>query len=456
MLQRTNDRKTRSARKAKITALVERPGTPGEQVAATAALERIAGAAVADPKAPRVIHLTPANIRDLPAPAAAHVIYWDDQVAGLGVRVTAAGVKAYVFNYRVKDSGRQRRVTIGQFPNWKPGAARTEAERLRREVDGGGDPRGDFEEKKAAATMAELCDRFETEHLPRKRASTADSYERALRLHIRPHFGAFAKVADVEPDDIEKLHQKVTAAGHPSEANRVVSVCSKMFSLAIKWKMRTAAAGNPCKGAVERNPENKRTRYMTPDELVRIMATLATHSSDQQFANIVRLLITTGARSKSEVMAMRWADIDLAKGTWTKPGATTKQKTVHHAKLSASALAVLAEIHTHNQEFVFPSDSEVGHVTTIKKGWRGLCKTTGIVGLRIHDLRHSFASFLVSGGASLELIGALLGHTNPATTARYAHLLDEPLFAAVEKVGAIVDAAAASSKDAGAANTREN
>src|SRR6266851_2360317 len=414
MLQRTNDRKTRSARKAKITALVERPGTPGEQVAATAALERIAGAAVADPKAPRVIHLTPANIRDLPAPAAAHVIYWDDQVAGLGVRVTAAGVKAYVFNYRVKDSGRQRRVTIGQFPNWKPGAARTEAERLRREVDGGGDPRGDFGEKKAAATMAELCDRFETEHLPRKRASTADSYERALRLHIRPHFGAFAKVADVEPDDIEKLHQKVTAAGHPSEANRVVSVCSKMFSLAIKWKMRTAAAGNPCKGAVERNPENKRTRYMTPDELVRIMATLATHSSDQQFANIVRLLITTGARSKSEVMAMRWADIDLAKGTWTKPGAT------------------------------------------IKKGWRGLCKTTGIVGLRIHDLRHSFASFLVSGGASLELIGALLGHTNPATTARYAHLLDEPLFAAVEKVGAIVDAAAASSKDAGAANTREN
>ncbi len=431
MLQRTN-------RATKIAALVERPGTPGEQEAATAALERVNGTAVADRPAPNVRHLEDDIVKRLPVPARGYEITWDDKVAGFGIRITAKDYRAFVFNYRTKISGQQRSITIGKFGDWSTAPARKEAKRLRREVDGGADPRGASLELREAPTVSDLADRFETEHLPRKRASTADSYERALRLHIRPHFGQFTKVADVSFDDIDKLHQKVTAAGHPSEANRVVAVCSKMFSCAIRWKMRTVAAGNPAKG-IERNPENKRTRYMTLDELRRLLDALATHSSDQQFADIVRLLIATGARSKSEVFAMRWADIDLAAGTWDKPGATTKQRTVHHAKLSTSALAVLVEIHTHNEEFVFPSDSEVGHVTTIKKGWASLCKAAGITGLRIHDVRHSFASFLVSGGASLELIGALLGHTSPTTTARYAHLFDDPQRAAVEKVGAIVE-----------------
>jgi integrase len=433
MLRRINPRT------AKIVALAERPGTPGEQEAAAAALERIAGATVADRPA-RVIHLDDGVIKRLPVPASGHAIHWDDKIAGFGVRVTAKDYRAFVFNYRVKGTGQQRQKTIGGFPNWSIGAARTEAKRLRREVDGGEDPRGDDRAERAAKTVAELAARFETEHLPRKRASTADSYERALRLHIRPFFGKFKKVADVSSDDIEKLHLKVTAAGTPSEANRCVSVCSKMFSLSIKWKMRTAAAGNPCKGAVERNPENKRARYMTLDELTRLLAALVAHSSDRQFSDIVRMLILTGARSKSEVMAMRWADIDLATGVWTKIGSTTKQRTDHVVSLSDAAREVLAGIHS-GGEWVFPSDSKVGHVTTIKKGWKSLCKAAGITGLRIHDVRHSFASFLVSGGASLELIGALLGHSSPTTTARYAHLFQDPQRAAADKVGAIVSEA---------------
>jgi integrase len=397
--------------------------------------------------APRRVHLDAGTIKRLPVPGPGvdskgrnvgrNVIHWDDEVTGLGLRITSGGSRSFVFGYRVKGTGQQRRVTIGQFPNWTAGAARTRAKQLDQQVDVGQDPRGGFEALREAPTVAALCDRFEREHLPRKRPSTAESYTRALRLHVRPHFGKYAKVADVTFADVDKLHQKVTKAGSPYQANRVVAVLSKLFSLAIKWRMRT---DNPAKG-VERNYEAKLERYLTGDELARILEALASHSSDRQFADIIRMLILTGAR-KGEIFAMRWADIELARGIWTKLGSTTKQKTNHVVSLSEPVLLLLADIHTHNSGFVFPSDGKTGHVVEIKRAWAKLLKAAGITGrLRIHDLRHNFASHLASGGANLPLIGALLGHSNPATTARYAHLFQDPQRAAAEKVAAIVAAA---------------
>jgi len=212
-----------------------------------------------------------------------------------------------------------------------------------------------------------------------------------------------------------------------------------MFSLAIRWGMR---ADNPAKG-IERNPETGRKRYLKGDELARLVTALAAHP-DRQAADIVRMLLLTGAR-RGEVFAMRWADIDLTEGTWTKPGSTTKQKTEHIAPLSAPARQLLAEISDKQRKplgtFVFPGDSATGHAVELKRAWRTICKAADITGLRVHDLRHSFASQLVSGGASLPLIGALLGHSNPTTTARYAHLFQDPQRAAVEKVGAVITAA---------------
>jgi integrase len=209
-----------------------------------------------------------------------------------------------------------------------------------------------------------------------------------------------------------------------------------MFNLAIRWRMRT---DNPSKG-VERNPEAKRKRYLSGDELERLTMTLATYL-DQEVANIIRLLLMTGARS-GEVFGMRWTDLDLVTGTWTKLGSTTKQKSDHVVPLSAPVRQLLVEIRhrQHNQrpEFVFPGPGKTGHVTTIKKAWKAICQASNITNLRVHDLRHSFASQLASGGASLPLIGALLGHSQPATTARYAHLFDDPQRAAVERVAAIV------------------
>jgi integrase len=140
---------------------------------------------------------------------------------------------------------------------------------------------------------------------------------------------------------------------------------------------------------------------------------------------------------------MRWSDVDLGGGTWTKPASTTKQKTDHVVPLSAPARQLLTEIgavqagkHKPLGEFVFPRGA--GHIVSITKAWAVICKAAGISGLRIHDLRHSFASQLASGGASLPLIGALLGHSNPATTHRYAHIFDDPQRAAVERVGAVI------------------
>jgi integrase len=298
-------------------------------------------------------------------------------------------------------------------------------------VDSGADPRGEFEESRDAATVADLIDRFVLEVLPRKRPATIKAYRIMLNKHVKPFFGKHSKVADVVYADVDHLHRTISATGSTYVANRVITVLSRIFSLSIRWQMRS---DNPCRG-VERNPEQKRKRYLSSDELKRLTAALA-ETPDKQFVSIITLLLLTGAR-KTEVLSMRWDNLDLDKGIWSKPASSTKQKSDHVVPLSEAALEVLRAIKPHS-EWVFPNDSKIGHRVEPKNGWAALCKRADIEALRIHDLRHSFASQLVSSGASLPLIGALLGHSNPATTARYAHLFDDPQRDAVEKIGALI------------------
>lgn len=383
---------------------------------------------------------TPAK---LPVPAKGNRVYYDgeDGVKGFGVRVTAAGARSFILTYWTK-GGRQRRITIGTVGNWTTGSARIEARRLKRMIDEGGDPLGDIEAEREAPTVADLCVRFADEYLPRNRPGTVLNYTILLDRYIRPHFGLHTKVAEVRFEDIDALHRKITRAGSPYAANRTVAVLSRMFNLAIRWGMR---ADNPVRG-IERNPENKRKRYLSGEELGRLTTALAAHA-DQDIANIFRLLLLTGAR-RGEVLTMRWADVDPTEGIWSKPGATTKQATDHVVPLSAPARQLLSELRERQTakkkvlpEYVFPGAGSTGHVVSIKKAWKALCQSADISGLRIHDLRHSFASQLASGGASLPLIGSLLGHTQPSTTARYSHLFVDPQRAAVEKVAAIITAA---------------
>lgn len=394
--------------------------------------------------------LTDTLVKNLPIPKTGNRITYDDgdkAVKGFGVRVTAGGSRSFILNYRTR-TGRERRFTIGQFPDWKTAAARDEAGNLKQRIRlNGDDPLAALEADRDAKTVADLAKRFLAEHSERKnRASTTAGYRGIIDRWILPKL-KHLKVAEVTFADVDGLHAHVTKEGGPYVANRMLAVVSKMFSLAIRWKWRT---DNPAKG-VERNPEEKRKRYLNPrkGELEALVKALDEHE-DKQAVNIIRLLLLTGAR-RGEVLNARWDQLDLGEGIWTKPGATTKQKTEHRVPLSAPARQLLAELRTAAETTAEEEGAEIspwvflGRLAGepregIKRAWEEIRKAAGLPDVRVHDLRHSYASILASAGLSLPIIGGLLGHSQASTTQRYAHLFDDPLRAATERVGALVDA----------------
>lgn len=408
------------------------------------------------------------DVVGLAPPAVGSRITYDGEVKGFGVRVTSAGAKAFILNYRV--SGRERRITIGSYPDWTVQAARDEAKALKRRIDVGEDPMGDRHADRAAPTMNDLADRFDAEHLGKRRPATQVDYRSILRLYVRPELGT-AKVADIRHTDIERLHHRIMKTA-PYRANRTVAVLSKMLSLAVKWEMRT---DNPARG-IERAREEKRERYLSLAEIGRLAEVLLTHR-EKATANAIRLLLLTGAR-RSEMLSARWTEFDLSAGVWLKPSAHTKTKKEHRVPLSAPALLLLTEMRVKADdelrrggkvEFIFPG-VEDKPLQEIKRAWLSICRAAGLADhiekrdatgkvvkgadgkpvmvwqstARIHDLRHTYASILASAGLSLPVIGALLGHTQSQTTQRYAHLMDDPLRAATERVGAIVTGGQAS------------
>jgi integrase len=385
--------------------------------------------------------LTDRKVKDLPPPSSGNRITYDREVRGLGVRVTSAGARSWIFNYRSR--GTERRLTIGDTTAWSTKKAREEANRLRRLVDGGQDPMADRHADRAAPTINDLCDRFVAEHMHKLRPGTQDEYHRLLRIHIRPMIGN-KRVADLRYADLDAMHRKIAANG-PYAANRALAVASKMLNLAIRWEMRTE---NPAKG-VERAQEEKRERFLTDAEIAGLSEALVAHP-ERHSANAVRFLLLTGAR-KGETLAATWPQIDFAAGTWTKPAATTKQNKEHRLPLSAPALQLLSEMKVdadrENERrakdklppvtAIFPGSTGKA-LTTIKHFWASISVKAGIPGVRIHDLRHTHASILVNLGHSLPIIGKLLGHTQAATTARYAHLRDDPVREAAERAGAVI------------------
>ncbi|MBN8907371.1 MAG: tyrosine-type recombinase/integrase [Rhodospirillales bacterium] len=390
-------------------------------------------------------------VKGAAAPPTGNQITYDSEVKGFGLRVTAAGATAFILNYRA--AGRERRYTIGSYPDWTAKAAREEAKALKRRIDVGEDPMAERHADRAAATVASLADRFEREHLEKRRAATQVDYRSILRLYVRPRLGPM-KVAEVRHSDVERLHASIAKSAR-YRANRTVAVLSKMFSLAVKWEMR---GDNPARG-IEMVPEQKRERFLSPAEIGRLSAVLQDHP-ERVSANAVRLLLLTGAR-RGEVLSATWSQFDLGAGVWLKPAATTKQKRDHRLPLSAPALQLLvdlkAEADRENERrrrdrlppitHVFPG-RDGRPLQDIKRFWSSVCRRADIDGVRLHDLRHTYASILASAGLSLPIIGQLLGHTQPATTARYAHLMDDPLRAAAERAAGIL-AAASQRSDAG-------
>jgi integrase len=369
-------------------------------------------------------------VRKLVPPARGSTITWDGGVKGFGCRVTAAGARSFVVDYRRRADGVQRRATIGAFPDWSTMAAREQAKRIKRDVDLGADPVGEQAAERAAPTVAELCARFDVEHIAKLAPYTQNEYRTMIRNDIMPALGKM-KVAAVEFEHIERLHTKITERA-PVRANRIYQVIAKMFALAVKWRLRP---DSPAKGIV-RNREHLRRRYLKPEELARLTKALA-EDRNQQAADVFRLLLLTGAR-KGEALSATWDQLDA--GMWTKPPMSTKQRREHCVPLSAPAQQLLdrRRRQSNGSPWVFPGREDSRPREDLKYAWKRICKAAGITGLRIHDLRHSHASFLVSAGFSLPTIGALLGHATPQTTFRYAHLLDDPLRQATERVGALI------------------
>jgi integrase len=410
--------------------------------------------------------LSEAVARKALPPVRGQTLLWDSEVKGFALRLTPGGAKSFILDYRAE--GRQRRITLGAWPDWTVAAARQTAKDMKREVDLGHDPMGERQAQREAPTVLELWERYSIEHLPRK-AVRSQADERVMWTKIiLPRFGKM-KVSLITHDDVDALHRDITEIrGTPVRANRIVEVLRKALNLAIRWKW---LADNPASG-VRRNPEEKRNRYLTRTEIAALARALNEHSETIS-ANVIKLLILTGAR-RGEALGATWEMIDLENGVWTKPSASTKQRKLHRVPLSGPAVQLLTEMKaaamakataagTAPSAHVFPGPTGKP-LTDIKRTWVSVCRKAGLgidvpradargrpildpegkpkmtfqPNVRIHDIRHSFASILVSAGASLPLIGEMLGHSQVQTTARYAHLYDDPLRKAAETVGSFV------------------
>jgi integrase len=366
--------------------------------------------------------------------------HWDSDLTGFGALVSEHGTRTYLVQKRLPD-GRQIKVTIGRHGAWTAEMARARAKVLLGQIAAGLDPTADrraarqAERKRLEApTVQALLDRYMNEHAERKKRPLSIETDRSLiNRHILPKLSR-RKVAEITHADVEQLHRQITVTV-PIAANRVVALLSKAMSLAIRWGWRS---DNPCRG-IERNPEERREPYLTPAELGRLCGAL-NRRHDRLEAACIAFLMLTGAR-RGEALTARWRDFDPAAGIWTKPSSHTKQKRTHRIPLSAAARAVLVQLAERFAPNEPPADAYVfggpEMIHRMRGTWGAVRDEAQLPGLRLHDLRHAYASVLASGGMSLPIIGALLGHSTPVTTARYAHLLDEPLRAATERVGSL-------------------
>jgi integrase len=342
----------------------------------------------------------------------------DKKIAGLGLMVLPSGVQTFYLRYR-EPSGRQQTHRIGRAGVVSLPVAREEAIKILADVARGKTPTTDRKELRSSPTVADLAARVTREHYAKLRPKTVIDYEVAWRLHILPVIGSH-KVATVTTAQVLKLLAGVA----PTQGNRVLAVLRKAMNLAILWGLRET---NPC-AKVPGNGETRRRRYLTRAELERLVAALeafAPAGVRWRFAQLIRLLLLTGARVR-EVMHAEWDWVReeqlVVPARQHKTGRDGHPRVIH---LAPEAMAVLAQLKAQsNSRWVIQGDGD-GHLIGYAKLWAELMEMAQIQDLRVHDLRHSYASTALSAGLTLPQIGGLLGHASPQTTARYAHLQDE-------------------------------
>jgi integrase len=362
---------------------------------------------------------------------------WDSDVRGFGVRCQREA-KVYVLKVRI--AGKQRWFTIGRHgAPWTPETARREARRKLGEIAAGSDPAVARAAEKANPTLAELVSMFLEEHAEAKRKPrTAAEYRRMLTMLVLPRLGE-RRVMAITRADIASLHHGLRAT--PYQANRVLAVLSKLFSWAEKRGYREDGS-NPCQH-VEKYPERKRERFLAEEELAALGEALA--RAEREGVNpyvvaAIRLLLLTGARL-NEILSLRWQDVDLERAMLRLPDSKTGQKPIY---LSPPALEVLMAVpRIQGNDYVIVGHKPGASMVNLQKPWRAIRARAGLDDVRLHDLRHSFASVAAASGLSLPVIGALLGHTQAATTHRYAHLAADPVRQANDRIGGKIAASLA-------------
>lgn len=361
----------------------------------------------------------------------------DRKISGLGLMILPSGVRTWYVRYR-EPSGKQQTHKIGRAEVVSLTMAREEAIKILASVAKGEAPGTDKQLLRQGKTVAELAAMVAEKHyVTRVRPSTAVGYEVLWRRHILPRIGS-EKVATLQAIQVIDMLEELPWG----QQNRALAVLSKAMNLAELWGIRPKGT-NPCKG-IQGNGERKRKRYLSRDELERLMAAMdqfAEAGVRWRFAQLIRLLLLTGCRVR-EIMCAQWSWFDEQAAVLTVPannhktGSSGDDRKVH---LPPPAVSILRELRRRsNSEWIIAGDDD-GHLVGYWRMWDDLLAAAKITNLRVHDLRHSFASYAITkAGLTLPQLGGLLGHASPQTTARYAHLVDEAAAAMAAQVAAAI------------------
>ncbi|RDL51822.1 Tyrosine recombinase XerH [Ensifer sp. M14] len=394
--------------------------------------------------------------------------YFDETVKGFGLKVMPTGARSWILEYRPGAGGRgvaKKRLKLGSPATMSPEEARDEAIRTLARVTLGGDPAGARSDERSSPTLSEVVDAYMRDHVETKRKpKTQKEYQIIVNRHIKPVLGSM-RASSIVAADVARLQAHITRGksnagnGGRTMANRALAVLSAAFNWAQSMGL-VPEGHNPTK-RIERFKENRKERFLTNAELSAFGDALveaetigllyeidenkpkAKHAAKPENRRTVygphlvaafRLLLLTGAR-KSEILKLKWSEVDLQRGVLLLPDSKTGRKTV---VLSTPALAILEGL-PRVGVFVIAGDTagtkEEKPRADLSKPWAALLKRAGLEDVRLHDLRHSFASIGVGGSLGLPIIGKLLGHSQAATTARYSHLDVDPLKKAVDTIG---------------------
>jgi integrase len=369
------------------------------------------------------------------------------ELPGFMVRASERG-KTYSLVGRI-GRGRgapQLRYTIGPHgAPWTPTTAHSEARWASSEAANGRDPRAKHK-KPAAELVADLVRQFMEEEVEGKlKPSTAKAYRQLFDGIVLPAIGR-RRAADVTRQDIVKVHHARRAT--PVRANSMLAATTTLFNFAERIGLRPENS-NPCRH-VDRYPQRQRERFLSANELARLGEALTAYTGPCHYVAAIKLLVFTGARL-GEILGLRWEWIDFDRGEARLPDSKTGAKTVH---LPPPALAVLVELpRIEGNPHVIVGKKERAALANLQKPWSKIRKQAGLADVRMHDLRHAFASIAAASGMGLPIIGKMLGHRRAATTDRYAHVAADPVKAAAATVAAKIAAAMSGGKGGGDAAT---